>query len=118
MSYKRKNINLGEITADKMAIKHQRELAMPTIFEALVEIITNSDDAYEKLNNSLNYVGDVRIEYFRGGKKNPTILRVKDKACGMDFEEMKSKFMKYHKRTSTTSRNFFGRGLRDVTALM
>jgi len=35
----------------------------------------------------------------------------------MTFEEMKSKFLKYHKRTSTTSRSFFGRGLRDVTAL-
>lgn len=117
MKKNNKTIQLGDITADKMAIKHQRDLAMPSIFEALVEIITNSDDAYEKLNNSLNYVGDLRIEYFRGGKINPTTIKVKDKACGMKFEEMKRKFLKYHQRTSTTSRSFFGRGLRDVTAL-
>ena len=117
MSKKRNKIKLGKITADAMAIKHQRDLAMPTIFEALLEILTNSDDAYESLNNSLNYLGDVRIEYDRGGKKNPTILRVKDKAIGMDFNQMKDKLMTYHKKTSTTSRSFFGRGLRDVTAL-
>lgn len=118
MSKKRIKTKLGKITADSMAIKHQRDLAMPTIFEALLEIITNSDDAYESLNNnSLNYLGDVRIEYDRGGKKNPTILRVKDKAVGMDFDQMKNKLMTYHKKTSTTSRSFFGRGLRDVTAL-
>lgn len=117
MSKKRKRFNLGKITADSMAIKHQRDLAMPTIYEALLEILTNSDDAYEKLHGSLNYIGDVRIEYDRGGKKNPTILRIKDKAIGMDFNEMKDKLMTYHKKTSTTSRSFFGRGLRDVTAL-
>jgi hypothetical protein len=118
MGKKRNKIKLGKITADSMAIKHQRDLAMPTIFEALLEILTNSDDAYESLNNnSLNYLGDVRIEYDRGGKKNPTILRVKDKAIGMSFEQMKDKLMTYHKKTSTTSRSFFGRGLRDVTAL-
>jgi hypothetical protein len=117
MSKKNKIINLGDITANKMTIKFQRDLAMPTIFEALIEIITNSDDAYEKLHGSLKYCGDLRIEYFRGGKKNPTVLKVKDKACGLSFEEMKDKFLEYHKRTSTTSRSFFGRGLRDVTAL-
>ena len=69
MSKKRKRFNLGKITADSMAIKHQRDLAMPTIYEALLEILTNSDDAYEKLHGSLNYIGDVRIEYDRGGKK-------------------------------------------------
>ena len=106
MSKKRNKIKLGKITADTMAIKHQRDLAMPTIFEALLEILTNSDDAYESLNNSLNYLGDVRIEYDRGGKKNPTILRVKDKAIGMDFNQMKDKLMTYHKKTSTTSRSF------------
>ena len=117
MSKKGKKFSLGEIKAGSMAIKHQRDLAMPTIYEAFLEMLTNSDDAYEKLHGSLNYLGDVRIEYDRGGKKNPTIVRVKDKAVGMNFEEMKDKLMTYHKRTSTTSRNFFGRGLRDVTAL-
>ena len=56
MSKKRKRFNLGKITADSMAIKHQRDLAMPTIYEALLEILTNSDDAYEKLHGSLNYM--------------------------------------------------------------
>ena len=37
MSKKRNKIKLGKITADAMAIKHQRDLAMPTIFEALQE---------------------------------------------------------------------------------
>jgi hypothetical protein len=61
-----------------MAIKHQRDLAMPTIFEALLEILTNSDDAYESLNNnSLDYLGDVRIEYDRGGKKKSNYFKSK-----------------------------------------
>lgn len=118
MSKKRKIRNLGNVTADVMAIKHARELAMPTIYEALLELLTNCDDAYEKIHGShKNYTGDVRIEYDRGGKKNPTILRIKDKASGMNFDEMYSKLRQYHKKTSTTSRSFFGRGLRDVTAL-
>ena len=118
MSKKRKKTKLGKIIADVMAIKMQRDLAMPTIYEALLEILTNCDDAYESLNNgSLDYTGDVRIEYDRGGKKNPTILRIKDKAIGMSLDQMKDKLMTYHKKTSTTSRSFFGRGLRDVTAL-
>jgi len=118
MSNKRKKTKLGKIKADTMAIKMQRDLAMPTIYEALLEILTNCDDAYESLNNgSLDYTGDVRIEYDRGGKKNPTILRIKDKAIGMSLDQMKDKLMTYHKKTSTTSRSFFGRGLRDVTAL-
>ena len=44
MSNKRKKTKLGKITADVMAIKHQRDLAMPTIYEALLEILTNCEN--------------------------------------------------------------------------
>ena len=49
MSKKRKKFSLGEIKAGSMASKHQRNLAMPTIYEAILEMITNSDAAYEKI---------------------------------------------------------------------
>lgn len=118
MSKKNKKIiKKIKMQSGDMSIKYAREAAMPSIFEALVEIITNSDDAYEKLNNSLDYCGDLRIEFSRGGKKEPTILRVKDRGVGMSYEDMEKKLFKHTERVSDTSRGFFGRGLKDVTAL-
>ena len=38
----RKPIRHGQMPADVMAVKTSREKAMPTIFEALIEIITNT----------------------------------------------------------------------------
>lgn len=100
------------------AIKTLREQAMPTIFEAIVELLTNTDDSYEALSGKLNdYKGDCRIEYKRGGKQNPTILKIKDKAMGMSCETMLEKLTIYLKKVTTTSRSFFGKGFKDVTAL-
>ncbi len=113
----RKPIRHGQMPADVMAVKTSREKAMPTIFEALIEIITNTDDAYENLNKKIsNYNGDARLEYERG-TKTPTIIRFYDRATGLTFEEMVDKLFKYQKKVTKTHRSFFGRGLKDVTAL-
>ena len=106
----RKPIRHGQMPADVMAVKTSREKAMPTIFEALIEIITNTDDAYENLNKKIsNYNGDARLEYERG-TKTPTIIRFYDRATGLTFEEMVDKLFKYQKKVTKTHRSFFGRG--------
>lgn len=119
MSKKKKNkrIRKDKMHMGDMGIKYAREAAMPTIFEAFVELITNADDAYENMNKDLNYEGDLRIEFKRGGKKEPTFLKFKDRASGMSYEEMRNKLFNHTKRVSESSRGFFGRGLKDVTAL-
>ena len=114
---KSKKIRKDKMHMGDMGIKYAREAAMPTIFEAFVELITNSDDAYENMNKDLNYQGDLRIEFKRGGKKEPTSITFKDRASGMTYEEMRKNLFDHSKRVSESSRGFFGRGLKDVTAL-
>ena len=51
--------------------------SMPSIYEALVEYITNVDDSYERLaieKKERKWNGDCRIEYDLGGIKNNTNL--------------------------------------------
>ena len=118
MSKKKKSDSFYMDVDTLRAIKTLRAQAMPTIFEAIVELLTNTDDAYETLFGKIkNYKGDCRIEYKRGGKENPTYLNIKDRAIGMSYEIMVSKLTTYLKKVTTSSRSFFGKGLKDITAL-
>lgn len=92
--------------------------SMPSIYEALVEYITNVDDSYERLaieNNKKNWNGDCRIEYELGGIKNNTTLIIKDRAEGMDFHTLEKNFSIYgEKQSGKASRGDAGRGAKDT----
>lgn len=95
--------------------------SMTSLWEAIVEFITNVDDSYErisKLNKQKNWFGKCLIEYNPGGKTNPTILTIKDQAEGMSFEMLENNFGTYAERQSgSASRGIAGRGAKDAASI-
>src|SRR2546426_9906701 len=65
---------------------------------ALVELITNADDAYDATPGTRR--GKIRIEVERRRRPQETILRVLDRACGMTRAEMEAKLGREGLRTS------------------
>jgi len=95
--------------------------AMGTKIErGLVELITNSNDSYDTLEESGPLpVGKIRIEIERKRRGNPSFVVVKDRSSGMSAEELNEKIGQVGARTSgyekgKTRRGLFGRGAKDV----
>jgi len=92
------------------------------IERGLVELITNSDDSYRELEEEGKQVsGQIRIEIERRYKPRPSTVRVKDRAAGMNREEMYRNLGELGARTSgfekgKPRRGLHGRGARDVAA--
>jgi len=92
------------------------------IERGLVELITNADDSYRDLEDKGKQVsGKVRIEIERRKKGQPSTVIVRDRAGGMNREEMYKKLGELGKRTSgfesgKIRRGLHGRGARDVAA--
>lgn len=92
------------------------------IERGLVELITNSDDSYRDLEDKGKQIsGKIRIEIERRKKGQPSIVIVRDRAGGMNREDMYEKLGKLGKRTSgfetgKLRRGLHGRGARDVAA--
>ncbi|MBN1458172.1 MAG: hypothetical protein JXA57_01460 [Armatimonadetes bacterium] len=85
------------------------------VFDALRELVTNSDDSYHRMGQKGGRIV-VEIERHRGGA--PSIIRIRDRAQGMTLDEMKSKIRRVGDRTSSAGdRGFFARGARDCAAL-
>ncbi|HUC20392.1 MAG TPA: hypothetical protein VMR98_02775, partial [Candidatus Polarisedimenticolaceae bacterium] len=91
------------------------------IERGLVELITNSDDSYRDLaESSLPVNGAIRIEVERR-RNQPSIVTIKDRAEGMNRDEMRTKLTKVGQRTSgfekgMSRRGLLGRGSRDVAS--
>ena len=84
--------------------------SITSLTQALVELITNVDDAYERLNKpNKNYKGDCAIFYDRGGETRYTTLKISDKAAGMDAEKLHSVLKKHGDKIKSegASRGFF-----------
>lgn len=92
------------------------------IERGLVELITNSDDSYRDLEEEGKQVsGKIRIEIERRKKEQPSTVIVRDRAGGMNREEMFHKLGTLGRRTSgfekgKARRGLHGRGARDVVA--
>lgn len=91
------------------------------IERGLVELITNSDDSYRDLEeNGQQVSGKIRIEIKRRRKGQSSLVRVRDRASGMNREEMFYKLgEEMGRRTSgfekgKPRRGLHGRGARDV----
>ncbi len=99
-----------------------RQLADQTIkkdpVRAIVELITNSDDSYKKLEKlGLEQAGEIEI-YFRR-YQNQASIRIRDFAQGMSSELMDQAVGLYGSDTSgflagEGGRSFFGRGLKEA----
>jgi hypothetical protein len=103
------------VEVDPRHFKMMSAQAIRSVLDALVELITNSDDAYRNLDDER---GKIIIEVTRRrGEKSGDIL-VKDRAGGMTLKEMKEKILKYGGFSAMEeSRGFMGRGAKDVVAL-
>ncbi len=94
--------------------------AIRSLLDAIIELITNSDDSYERLNNFIKqYVGDIKIDYQKGNQKNKSILTIRDKAEGMSAQKL-DKVLREHGneiKSGGASRGYFGRGLIDCHSI-
>jgi hypothetical protein len=94
--------------------------SITSLTQALVELITNVDDAYERLNSpNKKYRGDCAVFYDRGGETRPTTIKVSDRAAGMDSEKLYSVLKKHGDKVKSegASRGFFARGLLDTSSI-
>jgi hypothetical protein len=83
---------------------------------AIVELVTNSDDAYVDTPGSRKGKIRIEVEYHRGA---PTEIRVKDRAKGMTPQEMETKLAMEGGRSSgfefgEDKRGLLGRGAKDI----
>ena len=89
-----------------------------SVEKALVELITNSDDSYARLEKTgMQVTGHIRIKYER--HQTGAVLVVADQAEGMSFERVRS-ILAYggaHSplaRGESGGRGYFGRGLKQA----
>jgi len=111
-----------DLGATRRYKRQNMEMAMKGKIErGLVELITNSDDSYRDLEEKAKQVlGKIRIE-FKRKKGQSSYVIVKDRAMGMNREEMYQKLGTLGERTSgfekrKIRRGLNGRGARDVAA--
>lgn len=120
---KNKIPNKGELRGGRRYTRQNMAKAMGRNIErALVELITNSDDSYRDLEDEGKLVsGKIIIEIKRKIRQKPSIVRVGDRASGMNKEDMYYKLCSLGERTSgfergKARRGLHGRGAKDVVA--
>lgn len=102
---KKKFINFNE-----RAYKFIRASAINQLIDAIVELVTNCDDAYDKSKIKEKKI-QISIDY--KGK-----MKVRDHATGLYGDEMEKCFLQVGNYTSDKdNRGFFSRGAKDITAL-
>ena len=98
-----------------------RDYAIRDIYDALVELITNSDDSYHRLYNDKHRGedgGSILIEILEQRKGEPSLLKIYDRAEGMTLESMRDRLCRIGDRKSQKGdRGFMGRGAKDCTVL-
>jgi hypothetical protein len=103
-------------------IRSIRTAMQGNVIRALVELITNSDDSYARLEGEgKNTSGLIEILYRKEGYCG--VFEVRDQAEGMAIEDVRNSFKKYGAVTSGLKagkkvRGFFGHGAKDALAGM
>ena len=99
------------INITQRAYKYIKGFTINYVYEGLVELITNSDDAYNK-----GKIEKKNIFIFCDYKNK--ITTVTDQAIGLLGEDMEKCFLQVGEFTSTEqSRGFFSRGAKDISVL-
>ena len=92
----------------------QRQYAIRDVFDALVELITNSDDSYGRLYKSQmrnEDGGPILVDILKRKKGATSVVVVRDRAEGMTLKKMLEKFGDVGTRTSERGdRGFMARG--------
>lgn len=104
--------------ADRVALQQADQAIRKDVLRALVEIITNSNDSYTRLEDAGKKVsGEIIIDIWR--KRKNSVVRVRDFAEGMDDLRMDKVVGTYGEATSGLKedlhvRGMWGRGLKDA----
>lgn len=104
--------------ADRVALQQADQAIRKDVLRALVEIITNSNDSYARLEDAGSRAsGEIIIDLLR--KHKNSLIRVRDFAEGMDDARMDVVVGTYGEATSGLKedlhvRGMWGRGLKDA----
>ena len=104
--------------ADRVALQQADQAIRKDVLRALVEIITNSNDSYSRLEDSGKPAsGEIIIDVWR--KHKNSVIRVRDFAEGLDDARMDKVVGTYGEATSGLKedlhvRGMWGRGLKDA----
>jgi len=104
--------------ADRVALQQADQAIRKDVLRALVEIITNSNDSYSRLEDEgLHASGEIIIDVLR--KHKNSVIRIRDFAEGMDDARMDKVVGTYGEATSGMKedmhvRGMWGRGLKDA----
>jgi hypothetical protein len=104
--------------ADRVALQQADQAIRKDVLRALVEIITNSNDSYSRLEDAgLHARGEIFIDVLR--KHKNSVIRVRDFAEGMNDVRMDHVVGTYGEATSGLKedmhvRGMWGRGLKDA----
>ncbi len=117
-------MKLGQPLALRLAPRYyqfNRAFAIRDVFDALVELVTNSDDSYHRLFRKGAIAedgGPILIEYLDQRKGQSSFIIVHDRAEGMTLEEMHDKLGEVGtKQSEEGDRGFMARGAKDCTEL-
>ena len=114
----------GIIEVDpRHTVRRIRTAMQGNVIRALVELITNSDDSYIRLEDGkkIEKEGLIKVLYKKEG--HCAIFAVRDHAEGMSIEDVRDSFKKYGAATSGMKagkrvRGYFGQGAKDALASM
>jgi len=112
----------GIIKADDRHTSRRIRTAMQgNVIRALVELITNADDSYIRLEDEASTNGTIEVIYGKEGYRG--LFTVRDYAEGMSIEDVQNKFTKYGAATSGMQagkrvRGYFGQGAKDALVSM
>src|SRR6266508_285818 len=104
--------------ADRVALQQADQAIRKDVLRALVEIITNSNYSYSRLEDAgIPVSGEIVIDILR--KHKDSVIRVRDYAEGMDDVRMDRVVGTYGEATSGLKedkhvRGIWGRGLKDA----
>ncbi|MEW6355183.1 MAG: ATP-binding protein [Planctomycetota bacterium] len=110
------------IEADPRHTTRRIRLMQGNAIRALVELITNGDDSYTRLEEqNIPCEGLIEVIYKKDGYRG--LFSVRDHAEGMSIEDIRNSFKKYGKATSGMEmgrgvRGYFGQGAKDALAGM
>lgn len=108
-------MSYNPLTIGSRAYKYIRSGAVRSIIDALVELITNSVDAYNK-DSSLVAPHKICIKPVFEKKNKILCISVVDQAIGLTGHDLEEKFFTVGNYTSSqNSRGFFSRGAKDIS---
>lgn len=108
-----------DLTINPRIIEQLSKATIRNLLDGIVELVTNSDDSYRRLEQSgrqVNGVIEIEVEREKGGRVRRLVVR--DYAEGMSAEQLE-KALEFAGQTSgfetgRSVRGFFGRGLKET----